>query len=239
MALIGLAGPASAQAPGGFAITYDIYFKGMQAGLYSYRVARSGDAYEAKADQRATGLARAVVKNRQDYSYAAKGLVTANGLSPQTYRHSGGKKGRVVDVTFTADDIVTVANPSMGMGNPPASKAQKAGAIDQISLIYALATPKGDPCDRTMKVYLDGAKRFDLVLKPNGAQKISSGAFKGQARKCSVQFKPIAGFSDPIEPATMTFLLAPVGGGMYAPIDISMPTDDGMARLAAKSYAPA
>lgn len=235
-----MAGSAGGQATPatGFSLVYDIHAKGMVVGEYHYAVTRDGADYEARADQKATGLARAFVNDRQDKTYLARGRVSSDGsLNPGSYRHSGGKKNRVVTTVFSADDAVTTAVPAMGMGDPPATRAQRAGVIDQLSMIYALATPTGDPCERTLKVYLDGAKRFDLVMKPAGTQKVSSRAFKGTARKCTVDFKPIAGFSDPVEPATMTFLLAPVGG-LYAPIKIQMPTDDGLVRLEARSFTP-
>ncbi len=234
------AGTANGQASPeqAFSIVYNIHAKGIVAGEYNFTVKRNGMAYEARAQQRATGLARAIVNDRQDKTYEARGVVGADGsLEPEFYRHSGGKKKRVVTTIFSADDAVTTAVPEMGMGNPPATRAQRAGVMDQLSMIYALATPKGDPCERTLNVYLDGAKRFDLVMRPAGTQKVSTKAFKGQARKCIVDFKPVAGFSDPTEPATMTFLLAPVGN-LYAPISIQMPTDDGTVRLEAKSFTP-
>jgi hypothetical protein len=50
-----------------------------------------------------------------------------------------------------------------------------------------------------------------------------------------VRFQPIAGFSDPQEAETLTFLFARTQSGMYAPIRIEMPTDDvGVARLEAR-----
>jgi hypothetical protein len=50
-----------------------------------------------------------------------------------------------------------------------------------------------------------------------------------------VQFRPIAGFGDPQEAATLTFLLAPTDSGMWAPVTIEMPTDGvGVVRLEAR-----
>jgi hypothetical protein len=237
LVLAALTGSAQAQAPG-FSALYDIHFKGVVAGEYSFNATRTGDAYEATVNRKATGIARLAVKNSQDYSYKVSGKVTPQGLMPTAYEHRGGKRNRVVNATFTADDVVTTANPEMGMGTPPATKAQRAGVIDQVSLIYALATPSGDVCNRTLKVYMDGRSRFDLVLKPAGTQKVSTAAFKGTAQKCSVQYKPIAGFGDPQEPATLTFLFGKTGS-LYAPVSIAMPTDEGIVKLEAKKFAPA
>jgi hypothetical protein len=239
--LAALAAPAGAQsgppqAKSGFSIVYDIRAKGIVAGKFSYAVTRAGDAYHAVADRRMTGLVRVAVGAKQDYHYDARGTVGAGGVRPLTYEHVGGKRGRRVQARFVPGDIVTTATPPMGMGAPPASREQKAGALDQLSSIYEMALSQGDPCARTLRIYLDGRSRFDLVMRPNGAEKVSTPAFKGLARRCSVSFRPIAGFSDPQKPAALTFLLAPVGG-IYAPIRIAMPTDDaGIVILEATSF---
>ena len=229
---------AAAQSTGasGFTVVYDIHAKGITAGKFTYSVTRAGDAYQASADRKMTGLVRIAVGNKQDYHYAAKGIIAADGVHPQTYYHVGGKHNRRVDVDFTSGDAVTTANPEMGMGNPPATEAQRTGAIDQVSSILAMSLAGGDPCQRTFHVYLDGRSRFDLVMSPDGSERVSNDAFKGVAHKCQVEYKPIAGFSDPQDPATLTFLFGAVGG-VYAPIRIAMPTDDaGIVTLEAKSF---
>jgi hypothetical protein len=236
---LGGIGSAAAQANGaaGFTAVYDIHAKGIVAGKFTYSVARAGDTYQASADRKMTGLVRIAVGDRQDYHYAAKGVIDAQGVHPQSYYHVGGKRDRRVEVDFSSGDAVTTANPPMGMGNPPATKAQREGAIDQVSAILAMSLAGGDPCQRTFHIYLDGRSRFDLVMRPDGSERVSTGAFKGVAHKCRVQYKPIAGFSDPQEPAEMTFLFGAVGS-VYAPIRIAMPTDDaGIVTLEAKSFA--
>jgi hypothetical protein len=50
-----------------------------------------------------------------------------------------------------------------------------------------------------------------------------------------VQFRPIAGFGEPPEPATLNFLFGQTPSGMWAPITIEMPTDGvGVVRLEAR-----
>ena len=77
--------------------------------------------------------------------------------------------------------------------------------------------------------------RFDFVMQPNGNVTINSRVYHGPGVRCRVQFRPIAGFSDPQEAATMTFLFARTPSGMWAPIQIEMPTDGvGLVRLEAR-----
>jgi len=250
-ALVLLTGAASAQtAPAGasgasgagarsFNAVYTVSGKGLQAGDFNFGVRFQGDSYEATASRRMTGLVRTLVGKAQDYSYSARGQVTAQGLKPTAYRHQGGKRNRVVEVSFSGATPVTTATPVMGMGNPPATDAQKAGAIDQVSAIASMVTSQGDPCARTLRVLMDGRSRFDFVMAPAGRVAVNTRAFRGQAIRCSVQYRPIAGFPDPQTPSTLTFLFAPTANGFYAPIRIEMPTDVeqiGVAVLEARSF---
>ena len=246
-ALAALAGSATAQTPApaaapasrSFNAVYTISGGGVQAGEFLYGVKFEGGAYEATARRRMTGLVGALVGNSQNFSYAANGRVTAQGLAPERYHHSGGKRNRLVSVDFTGPQSVTTAVPVMGMGHPPATPEQRAGAVDQVSAIAGMIAASGDPCSRTVHVLMDGRSLFDFVMSPNGRVNVNTRAYRGQAVRCSVQFRPIAGFPDPQPPATLTFLFAPAGNGLFAPLRIEMPTDIeqiGVAVLEARSF---
>jgi len=238
LGLLGLASAAPAQGQTGgrqFEGAYSVFARGINAGEFTYRFSQSGAAYEASASRRLTGLARSLMGDRQDYDYSVRGAASANGLRPATYQHRGDRRDLLVHATFSARAVVTTAVPEMGMGNPPATQAQRRGTVDQITAIAAMITASGDPCRRTIPVYMDGRSRFDFVLTPNGRVEVNTPAFRGEAVRCSVEFRPIAGFSDPQESQQLTFLFAPTPSGMYAPLRIEMPTDDvGVARLEAR-----
>ncbi|MDX2233023.1 MAG: DUF3108 domain-containing protein [Hyphomonadaceae bacterium] len=248
IAFAALAGGAAAEAPSAGAgapatrslnVLYAVSGKGIEAGEFQYGVKFEGGAYEATARRRMTGLVGALVGDSQNYSYAARGRVTAAGLTPQSYRHQGGRRNRVVTVDFAGPAPVTTANPVMGMGNPPATDAQKAGAVDQVTAIASLIAASGDPCNRTVRVLMDGRSRFDFVLTPAGQVTLRTRAYQGAALKCDVAFRPIAGFPDPQTPAKLTFLFARTANGLYAPLRIEMPTDVeqiGVAVLEARSF---
>jgi hypothetical protein len=231
--------PPSAQGARSFNVVYSVSGKGIQAGDFNFGVKFEGATYEATASRRMTGLVRTLVGSAQDYRYSSRGQVTAQGLQPIAYRHQGGKRNRVVDVSFAGGAPVTTASPVMGMGNPPASPAQKAGAIDQVAAIASMVSATGDPCGRTIRVLMDGRSRFDFVMSANGRVNVNTRAYRGSAIRCSVQYRPIAGFPDPQTPATLTFLFARTANGLYAPIRIEMPTDVeqiGVAVLEARSF---
>ncbi len=242
LGLLVLAGPGSAAAQGAAERRLDVAFnataRGIPAGEFTYSFSQTGQAYEAQARRRLAGLARLAMGRSQDYRYSVRGAVAANGaLRPAAYQHQGGRRNRLVNAAFTAADVVTTAEPHMGMGNPAANPAQRRGVIDQLTAIAALVTSATDPCSRTLNVYMDGRSRFDFMLSPNGAVDVNTPAYSGRAIRCSVQFRPIAGFSDPQEAETLTFLFARTESGLYAPIQIEMPTDNdqvGIVRLDAR-----
>lgn len=240
-ALIAMASGASAQAPGArsFNAVYSISGRGIEAGEFLYGVKFENGAYEANARRRMTGAVGLLVGSAQNYSYSAHGRVTPRGLDPEAYRHQGGKRNRLVTVDFTGAEPVTEANPVMGMGTPPATAQQKIGTVDQVTAIASLIVAEGDPCSRTVRVLMDGRSRFDFVMRPAGKVNLNTRAYRGEAIRCSVQFRPIAGFPDPQTPATLTFLFARTSGGLYAPLRIEMPTDIeqvGVAVLEARSF---
>jgi Protein of unknown function (DUF3108) len=239
LGLLSLVGPASAQ---GAERRVDVVFsataRGIPAGEFTYSFNQTGQSYQAEAQRRLSGLARAMMGRSQDYTYSVRGAVAANGvLRPAAYQHRGGRRDRLVNAAFSADDVVTTAEPHMGMGNPPATAEQKRGVVDQLTAIALLVTSPTEPCSRTIQVYMDGRSRFDFVLTPNGSIEVDTPAYRGRVVRCSVQFRPIAGFSDPQETETLTFLFARTASGLYAPIRIEMPTDNdqvGTVRLDAR-----
>jgi hypothetical protein len=241
---LALAGPAAAQSGNrSFDGTYTVHARGVEAGDFDFSFRQTGATYTATANREMKGWVGAALRRSQDYNYSVNGSVAADGsLRPSQYQHQGGRRredrpnGRLIRATFSANDVVTTATPgNPNMGDPPATQGQRRGTIDQITAIASMITTSGDPCARTLRIYMDGRSRFDFVFTPNGAVNIDSRAFQGPGVRCRVQFRPIAGFSDPQEAATLNFLFGRTSSGMWAPITIEMPTDGvGVVRLEAR-----
>lgn len=245
LGLAALASPAPAQTgERSFVAVYSIHApQWRDAGDFNYSFTQTGSAYQVSATRQMKGVAGALLQRRQDYTYSVRGTVAEDGsLHPAAYQHQGGRRradrpnGRLIRTAFTANDAVTTAVPGPpNMGDPPATPEQRRNTIDQLTAIAAMITATGDPCARTLRVYMDGRARFDFVMAPNGAVTINSQAYRGPGVRCRVQFRPIAGFGDPQEAATLTFLLAQTSSGMWAPVVIEMPTDAvGVVRLEAR-----
>jgi hypothetical protein len=241
---LALAGPAAAQSGNrSFGGTYTVHARGVEAGDFEFSFRQTGATYTATANREMKGWVGAALRRSQDYNYSVNGSVAADGsLRPSQYQHQGGRRredrpnGRLIRATFSANDVVTTATPgNPNMGDPPATQAQRRGTIDQITAIASMVTTSGDPCSRTLRIYMDGRSRFDFVFTPNGNVNIDSRAFQGPGVRCRVQFRPIAGFSDPQEAATLNFVFGRTSSGMWAPVTIEMPTDGvGVVRLEAR-----
>jgi hypothetical protein len=248
---LALLAPAAAQSQTGeqtadktFEGRYAVIARGIEAGTFTLNFNQTGSAYTVNAERRMTGMAAALLNRSQDYTYSVRGAVASDGtLRPSAYQHQGGRRredrpnGRLVRAAFSANDVATTSVPAgMGMGDPAATPEQRRNVVDQLTAIASLITATGDPCNRTLRIYMDGRARFDFALTPNGSVNVTSGPYRGEALRCRVAFRPIAGFSEPQEPATMTFLFARTSSGLYAPVQIEMPADDvGMVRLQARS----
>lgn len=246
-ALAGSALPGAAQAQPAatrsFDARYAVIARGVEAGNFNYSFRQTGDAYTATATREMSGWVGAALNRSQDYTYNVRGAVAADGaLRPAVYQHQGGRRredrpnGRLIRAVFSANDVTTTAQPgNPNMGDPPATPAQRRGTIDQISAIAAMLTTADNPCGRTLNIYMDGRARFDFVLTANGAVNIDSRAYRGPGVRCSVQFRPVAGFGDPQEPATMTFLFGRAPTGLWVPVSLEMPADGvGVVRLEAR-----
>lgn len=241
---LGLAGSATAQSGNRtFEGVYSVHARGVEAGDFNFNFRQTGNSYTASATREMKGWVGAALNRSQDYTYSVTGAVAADGtLRPAQYQHQGGRRrddrpnGRLIRAAFSANDVVTTATPgNPNMGDPPATQAQRRGTIDQITAIAAMITAQGDPCARTLRIYMDGRSRFDFVMTPNGAVTVDSRAYEGAGVRCRVQFRPIAGFSDPQEASTLNFVFARTPSGMWAPITIEMPTDGvGLVRLEAR-----
>jgi Protein of unknown function (DUF3108) len=225
-------GPGNLQ---GVTIDYNLIAKGINVGTATYGYSFSGNTYRGTASHRLTGLARQLAGSRQDFNYSVSGIVTPDGkLRPRSYRHQGGKRNRVVTVDFGDRAVTTTANPAMGMGVPPATAAQKLNTVDQVTMIASMMMVASNPCNQTVRVFLEGRTRFDLSLSPSGTQNVNLAGYRGPASRCSVRFTPIAGFPDPMDATNMTFVFAP-SGGVFVPVQIQMPTDEaGIVRLEAR-----
>lgn len=84
----------------------------------------------------------------------------------------------------------------------PVSEEVALGAVDPMAALVSLGFGKAkagkSPCERTVKVF-DGRRRFDLVMTDAGTEYIRKGGkgrFEGNAYKCKLEQKKVAGYRE-------------------------------------------
>src|SRR5688572_33005169 len=94
LGLAALAGSAAAQTGDrSFDAVYTVHARGVEAGDFTYSFRQTGSTYTATANREMKGLAGAALRRSQDYTYAVRGTVAADGtLRPSAYQHQGGRR---------------------------------------------------------------------------------------------------------------------------------------------------
>ena len=134
------------------------------------QLARNTDRQDAARRAALSGLSAAIRRMHVQNEWGGVGTTWSGSLSAT----------QSFSVTYTAGD---------------ASLASTDPAYAEYPYRVTL-TATGDPCSRTLRIYMDGRARFDFVLTPNGRVNINSRAVRGPGVRCRVQFRPIAGFGD-------------------------------------------
>ena len=179
------------------------------------------DSYAAAATFRSAGLLRWF--DDTDIEATATGYRRPDGFAPLRYEHvnHASNKGRVVGIDFQDGVALPDVQPPFGsMGEPPASDAERAGAIDPISTILSLMTRSFSQdaavCEGRAPVF-DGKARYDLVFRNAGRERVRTEAWRGYAIECQAYLEPISGYDPgdrPSEAETerpVTIWLAPIG----------------------------
>jgi len=122
------------------------------------------------------------------------------GLIPYRYEHINfaSDKGRLVGIDFPDNVAMPDVSPPFGsMGQPPATDAERAGALDPITVMLglSLAMP-GDretPCTGTLPVF-DGKSRYNLRFENAGLDQVRTRAWRGEAVRCRAYVEPVSGY---------------------------------------------
>ncbi len=172
-------------------------------------------------------------------SSSVTGTIDGAGLAPQSYafdwRHN--KKVGAIKLGFrkqTATEVAVAPPPGPHPDLVPLTEAHKAGVIDPVSAVLALAKPDGrPPCDRRVAIF-DGKQRYDIVLTPKRTTQLPSAASGGPAETaavCRAMYEPIAGHRANDSTKTYTsnrdvevVMRRIPGSAMHVPHSVTVPT---------------
>jgi hypothetical protein len=109
------------------------------------------------------------------------------------------KKGRRVEINYDAAGapISTIVPRFGSMGQPAATDAERAEAVDALSGILQLMMTGhtyGDaPCTGSVPIF-DGKQRYDLRLEKAGNNYIRQSSYKGETVRCHVYMETVSGY---------------------------------------------
>lgn len=156
------------------------------------------DTYSAAATFQSAGLLRWF--DDTDIQATSIGYRNGEGLEPYRYEHTNfaNDKGRVVGIDFIDGRAVPdVAPPFSSMGEPPASDAEREGALDPISVMLgvmmSLPSETDGVCAGVLPVF-DGKARYDLRFVNAGLDEVRTRAWRGDAIRCQAFLEPISGY---------------------------------------------
>jgi hypothetical protein len=229
--LLGLslaAGDARAQGPLEIDAEYSASVWAIPVGRVALSAELGQESYTARAVSQAAGLGALFSDVRIES--AVEGAIAAGRARPQTYAHDEftGAKHRRIDMSFDGRVARSVAAPDFSSwGEPPASEADRSGAIDPMTAVLMLAEAMtGDaPCSGVLPVF-DGRLRYDLDLRARGRETVRTRAWRGEALVCDAYYRPISGYTDEQRPEPgelrhpLTFWLAPLADGRNLPVRI-------------------
>ncbi|XBQ15925.1 MAG: DUF3108 domain-containing protein [Oceanicaulis sp.] len=224
----GAAAPAFAQSPAPLQIEaeYSASVWAIPVGKVAFEASLGPARYEARAESQAAGLAALFTDIR--IVSEVEGAVAGGRARPQRYAHDefNGRKHRRVDMSFEGRVARSEATPTFSnWGEPPASDADRTGAIDPMTAVFMLAQSMtgAAPCSGHLPVF-DGRLRYNLNLRARGVQPVRTAAWRGEALVCDAFYEPISGYTDEQRPEPrelrhpLTLWLAPLEGGRHLPV---------------------
>ena len=180
-------------------LNFEVYGGGLHVVSFGTQAVLTPRSYEIAAQFQTEGIADSLFHGRG--SSSASGLLTPSG--PQLLTYSQEYDGRFGErsIAMALDDngsYRVTALPADGVHANGFSPSAIRNSIDPLTAsIFTAINANANPCDQTIPVF-DGRRIFNLEfselettsLNPEGA-----GAYQGDAWKCSVIYKPIAGFT--------------------------------------------
>lgn len=197
-------------------LNFEVYGGGLHVVSFGTQVVLTPRTYEIAAQFQTEGLADGLFNGRG--SSSASGLLTPGGPRLLNYfqEYDGRFGERSIAMALGEDGSYRVtAMPPDGIHKEGFSPSVVRGSIDPLTAsIFTAVNATANPCDQTIPVF-DGRRIFHLEfaelettsLSPEGA-----GSYQGDAWKCSVLYKPIAGYTrkwlvqqakDPLKPFTV------------------------------------
>ncbi len=197
-------------------LTFEVYGGGLHIVSLQTQAVLTPHSYEIASQFQTEGIANALFDGRG--SLQARGLLTPDG--PMLVSYSQDYDGRFGErsIAMMVDEsgrYAVSAIPADGVHTSGFSPDTVRGALDPLTAsIFTAINASATPCNQTISVF-DGRRVFQLVFKELGSTRLApqgAGIYHGEAWKCSLTYKPVAGYSrkwlvsqarEPLKPFTL------------------------------------
>lgn len=230
-------------------ITYDLSVAGLHVGAGSMTVEFNGQAYSSKVRAEVTGIASLFFQTK--VLAEGDGILRGRRVLPNRY-HLDIKDSRayqLVDMDMADGNVeALILDPPLAprADRIPVLSDHRRSIVDPVGgvIVPRRTRQPFDPsnCNQTLQVF-DGAGRFDLVLQPGRAGKVTVDGYSGQVLICPIRYKPVSGHRRKADSeksqeneGRIEVKLAPIEGRpFYIPLEISVPIGPGMFKLSART----
>jgi hypothetical protein len=220
-------------------LRYDAHIGGIRVLSVATEAHYDAQAYSLEVAARTVGIVGWVGEWKGDS--LTRGGVIGHALRPSSHRADSAWRGeaRSVELSYGADGSVRahVEPPPEKDNREKVPEALTRGTIDTLTAIVALVRGFGQDgqCAGNWKLY-DGRRRFDVTIGDAGPATLepsSYNVYAGQARKCRVTTRRVAGYwkgqVDAAEQTGFVWMASP-GNGM-PPVPVRAEAEMGLGTL--------
>lgn len=201
-------------------LKFDILAHGTRAYDLGINYHLSPSDYRASARAATTGLVGLFVD--ETLTMAANGSLGKGAVRPASFKYSSreGKDEKTARIRWDGGSIKVDRSFKMADAREhDLNEAVDKSLPDPLSgILAATMSPSGQPCSGRQRVF-DGKEVFELSFSYLGRENVNdSGAYRGPAYKCRVQYRSVAGLSkkrmakNHANPPIFTILFAGVDG---------------------------
>jgi hypothetical protein len=185
-------------------IEYVVFFGGFHLATLQFSGSITDNVYKIRSAIQTEGVADALAKTTADIG--SQGVVDQKYVRPTLYNSDVTDANQRQLVSMVYEDFIAEqasSFPEYNLERFPVADEMKVDTVDPISAIMFIlqgsAVTSDNACGGTIPIF-DGRRRFNISLEHVDTEEVSTGkngAFKGEAYKCWVGYKKIAGFKLP------------------------------------------
>ena len=196
------AGPAFAADADELNLKYDIHSFGLRVATLKFDINVTAKAYKARTKMKTKGLLNFIKSS--NFTAIASGQVAKNGLEPKTFdlntkSKKKGKRNAVISWNRKRIPSVKLSYPRDDYKVEAVKEKLQPNMPDPITALLSATLRSSKTLCRDNYRVLDGATIYDIKYQLVGQDDFGdddAGVYRGEAYKCKITYKPVAGLSN-------------------------------------------